>query len=92
MPPSVQGRHGRVDIRAKPPGDGALRVDAVQADPDRLELAALGGAADRLRMNSEQLGELAGLVVLFDHRRSIELEGKTVTIENSQNEVPYQKC
>jgi hypothetical protein len=35
-------------------------------------------------MNTEPLGELAGLVVLFDHRWSIKLEGKRHTIAKSE--------
>ena len=50
-------QHRRVEVSGEPAVDGALRVDAVEADPDRLELAALRGAADRLRMNAEPLGE-----------------------------------
>src|SRR6266542_481072 len=84
LPPSVQGRHSGVDVRAEPPVDGALRVDAVKADPDRLEFAALGGAADRVWVQTEDLGELARLVVPLDHRRRVSrvrLAGISNTIE-----------
>jgi hypothetical protein len=48
--------------------DGALGVDPVEPDPNRLELATLGGATDRLRVQAQQLRELACLVVPLDHR------------------------
>jgi hypothetical protein len=41
--------------------DGALGVDPVEPDPNRLELATLGGATDRLRVQAQQLRELACL-------------------------------
>lgn len=62
------GCGGAVAVVLEPALDGALGVDPVEADADRLQVAALGGAPDRLRMQSEQLGELARLVVPLDHR------------------------
>lgn len=62
------GDCGTVAVVLEPAVDGALRVDAIEADADGLEVPALGCAADGLGVEAEQLGQLARLVVPFDHR------------------------
>jgi len=77
------GSRGAVAVRFQPALNGALGVDAVKADANRLELAALSRAADRLRVQAEQLGEFARLVVALDHRRLgslVGLEARLTTI------------
>lgn len=76
------GCGGAVAVVLEPALDGALGVDAVEADADGLEVAALGGAPDRLRVEAEQLGELTGLVVPLDHRlvSRVRLDGKLTII------------
>src|SRR5215210_5670796 len=82
---SVEARgvsDGAVAVRLEPTLDGALGVDAIEPDPNRRELPALGRAPDRLRVQPQQLGQLTGLVVPLDHRRLISrvrLEGKGTT-------------
>jgi hypothetical protein len=58
-------------VCVQPAVDGAFGVDAVEADPDGDELAALGGATDCLRVEAEQLSELASLVVALDHPNQV---------------------
>lgn len=84
------GRGRTVAVRLEPALDGTLRVDPVETDPYRLKLATLGRAADRLRVQAEQLGKLTGLVVPLDHGRLVprlRLEGKRTTNVKPQRQV-----
>lgn len=62
------GCRSAIAVRFQPALDGALGVDAVESDANRLELSALGGAADRLWMQTEQFGQLARLVMPLDQQ------------------------
>jgi hypothetical protein len=76
-----------VPVVLEPALHGAFGIDAVEADPDRLEVSALGGTPDRLGVQAEQLGELARLVVPLDHRlvSPFGMNGKLTSIAPSPN-------
>jgi hypothetical protein len=68
---AVPGRDRRaLTIGVEPALDGALGIDAIEADADRFELSTLCRTTDRLRVQTQQLGKLAGLVVALDHPSS----------------------
>jgi hypothetical protein len=76
------GWGGAVAIHLEPTLDRALGVDPIEADADGLELPTLRSASDRLGVQPQQLGQLARLVVPFDHRlvSRVRLEGKLGTV------------
>ena len=65
-------RGGRtIAIRLEPALDGTLGVDAVESDPHGRKFTALRRTANRLRVQAEQLCELACLVVPLDHEEEV---------------------